>query len=155
MFGCQSLEIFWKKTDFLNSWNFCEKVQKKVGKFKFGKGSDINQNCTSISKISKKLHIVLSFLVKQSCFWVKKFGKSLVKVWKSLEKFGKNRKSSEIGFSKCSEILEILEIVLFRTFQKWWKNDVKLELQKSRKAHSDLKTDLKVRLKVQNAGPYC
>jgi len=52
----------------------------------------------------------------------KKFGKSLEKVWKkfgkSLEKF---QKSSETGFSECSEISEI---VLFPTFQKLQKNDV-------------------------------
>ncbi len=69
--------------------------------------------------------------------------KSLEKVWKSLE----------TGFSECSEILEILEIVVFRTFrklQKLQKYNVKLELRKSRKTHSDSK----VRLKVLNAGPY-
>jgi len=77
---------------------------------------------------------------------VRKFGKSLVK-------FRKVQKSSETGFSECSEILEILEIVLYRTFQKLRKNDVKLELRKSRKTCSDSKTDSKVRLKVQNAGP--
>jgi len=56
MFGCQSLEIFWKKTEFSNLQIFCKNVQKKVWKFKFGKSSDINHNCMSISKISKKLH---------------------------------------------------------------------------------------------------
>jgi len=40
---------------------------------------------------------------------------------KSLEKFGNVRKSSETGFSECSEILEI---VLFQNFQKLRKNDV-------------------------------
>ncbi len=59
----------------------------------------------------------------------------------------------ETGFSQCSEISEISEIVLFRTFQKLQKNDVKLELRKLRKTHSDSKTDLKVQLKVRNAGP--
>ncbi len=57
------------------------------------------------------------------------------KVWKSLK----------TGFSKHSEILEI---VLFRTFPKLRKNDVKLGLRKSRKTRSDLKTDSKVRFKV-------
>jgi hypothetical protein len=71
-----------------------------------------------------------------SCFWVKKFGKSL-----------------ETGVSEHSEFTEILEIVLFRTFQKLRKNDVKLELRKSQKTCSDLKTDSKVRLKVWNAVP--
>jgi len=67
------------------------------------------------------------------------------------KKFGKVRKSSETGFSECSEISEI---VLFRNFQKLRKNDVKLELWKSRKTHSHSKTDSKVWLKVRNAGPY-
>jgi len=39
-------------------------------------------------------------------------------------------------------------------FRKLRKNDVKLELRKSRKTRSDLKTDSKVRIKVRNAGPY-
>jgi len=64
----------------------------------------------------------------------------------------KVRKSSETGFSECSEILEISEIVLFQTFQKLQKNDVKFELWKSRKTCFDSKTDSKVRLKVRNAG---
>ncbi len=62
-------------------------------------------------------------------------------------------KSLETGFSECSEILEISEIVLFRTFRKLLKNDVKLELWNSQKTRSDSKTDSKVRLKVWNAGP--
>ncbi len=41
----------------------------------------------------------------------------------------------------------------FQTFQKLRKNDVQLEIQKSRKTRSDSKTDSKVRLKVGNAGP--
>ncbi len=53
----------------------------------------------------------------------------------------------ETGFSECSEISEI---VVFRTFQNLRKNDVKLELWKSRKTLSDSKTDSK----VWNAGPY-
>jgi len=60
--------------------------------------------------------------------------------------------SSETGFS---EYQEILKIVLFQNFQKLQKNDVKLELRKLQKTRSDSKTDLKVRLKVQIAGPYC
>ncbi len=77
------------------------------------------------------------------------------------KKFGNNflflgqkvRKSLETGFSKHSEFSEFLEIVLFRTFQKLRKNDVKLKLQKSWKTCSNLKTDSKVWLKVWNAGP--
>jgi len=55
--------------------------------------------------------------------------------------------SSETGFSEHSEILEIFEIVLFRNFRKLQKNDVKLELRKLQKTHSDSKTDSKVWLK--------
>ncbi len=36
-FGYQSLEIIQKKTEFSNSQNFRENIQKKVWKFKFGK----------------------------------------------------------------------------------------------------------------------
>ncbi len=69
------------------------------------------------------------------------------KFWK---KFGKTSETLETGLSKCSEFTEISEIVLFRKLQK---NDVKLELQKSQKTRSDLKTDSKVWFKVWNAGP--
>jgi len=61
--------------------------------------------------------------------------------------------SLETGFSKCLEISEILEIVIFQNFRKLQKNDVKLQLLKSRKTRSDSKTDSKVWLKVRNAGP--
>jgi len=69
--------------------------------------------------------------------------KSLEKVWKS----------SDTGFSECLEFTEILEIVLFQTFRKLRKNDVKLEFRKSQKTRSDSKTYSKVWLKVRNAGP--
>ncbi len=49
--------------------------------------------------------------------------------------------------------MEISEIVLFQTFRKLQKNDVKLELRKLRNIRSDSETDPKVRLKVWNAGP--
>jgi len=52
------------------------------------------------------------------------------------------------------EFTEILKIVIFQTFQKLRKNDVKLKLQKLQKTCSNSKTDSKVWLKVQNAGPY-
>ncbi len=74
--------------------------------------------------------------------------KSLEKVWK---KFGKVR---EQGFSEHSEFSKISEIVLFYSFRKLRKNDIKLELRKSQKTCSDSKTDSKVWLKVRNAGPY-
>jgi len=62
----------------------------------------------------------------------------------------KVRKSLETGFSEHSEISEI---VFFQNFQKLQKNDVKLELRKLQKTHSDSKTDSKVWLKVRDAGP--
>jgi len=144
MFGCWSSEIFWKKTEFSNSQNFCEKVQKFKFIKKFGYYSKMYVNF-------EKSTWSLSFWAKKPCFWVKKCRKCSEKVQK---KFRKSSESSETGFSECSEISEILEIVLFQNFKKLWKNDVKLELRKSRKTRSDSKTDSKVRLKVQNAGPY-
>ena len=73
----------------------------------------------------------------------KKFGISLEKVWESLE----------TGFSKHSKFTEYSEFVLFRSFRKLQKNDIKIELRKSQKTHSDSKTVSKVQLKVRNAGP--
>ncbi len=61
---------------------------------------------------------------------------------------------SKTGVSEHSEFTENSEIVLFRTFQKLQKNDVKIEIWKSQKTRSDSKTDLNVWFKVQNAGPY-
>jgi hypothetical protein len=66
------------------------KSSEKVWKFKFGKKFDINQNCMSISKISKN-YVKFELLSQKTLFlgqkvW-KKFGKSLEKVWK---KFGKS-----------------------------------------------------------------
>ncbi len=71
-----------------------------------------------------------------------------------VKSLGKVQKSSETGFSEHSEFTEISEIALFPTFRKLRKNDVKLKLRKSQKTRSDSKADLKVRLKVWNAGPY-
>ncbi len=45
-FGCQSLEIFRKKTEFLNSQNFRKKVWKKFGYISSKKCSEIIQKCT-------------------------------------------------------------------------------------------------------------
>jgi len=115
---------------------------KKFRNFSWKKNPDINQNFTSISKISKT-SVKFEFLSQKTnpVFGSKsleKFGESLEKfgkvrkVQKSLEsseKFGKVWKSLETGFSECLEISEILKIVLFRTFQKLRKNDVKLELE--------------------------
>jgi len=58
------------------------------------------------------------------------------------------------GFPNVRKFWKFVEIVLFRNFQKLRKNDVKLELQKSRKTRSYMKTHSKVCLKVRNAGPY-
>jgi len=75
--------------------------------------------------------------------------KSSEKVWKPLPVLG-----SKTGVSEHSEFTEILEFVLFRTFQKLQKNDFKIEFWKSRKTRSDSKTDWNVRFKVQNVGPF-
>jgi hypothetical protein len=108
MFGCQSSEIFRKKTEFLNSQNFCEKVCKKSselfvfatfgnfseknGIFKFAKifarkfvkkFGYYSKMYVNFENFEKTMHS-LSFLVKKPCFWVKKFGKSSGK----FEKFG-------------------------------------------------------------------
>jgi hypothetical protein len=99
-------------------------------------------------KILKKVCKVWVFESKNPVFgskslgkvW-KKFGKSSEKFWKSSLKFG------------ILETLEILEIIIFQTFRNLRKNDVKLELWKSRKTRSDSKTNSKVWLKVGNAGP--
>jgi len=66
---------------------------------------------------------------------------------KSLEKV---RKSLETGFSKHSEILEI---ILFQTFKNYEKMILNLNFGNPEKTRSNSKTDSKVRLKVRNAGP--
>jgi len=58
------------------------------------------------------------------------------------------------GVSKHSKFTENLEFVLFQTFRKSQKNDIKIEVWKLRKTRTDLKTNSNVRFKVQNAGPY-
>ncbi len=107
---------------------------------------DIKRNCMSIQKFQKNYKFEV--LSKKTDLFFRSI--SSAKVWKSLE-------SLETGFSEHSEISEISEIVLFQNFQKLQKNDIKLELQKSRKTCSDSKTesktDSKVWLKVRNAGP--
>jgi len=121
---CSAVKVrkfFRKKRNFWTCEIFAKMFGKKFGNLNSEKSSDINPNCTSISKISKKNYVKFEFLSQKNLFWVKKFGKS-----------------SEIGFSKHSGILEI---VLFWNFQKLQKYDVKLELRKSPKTHSDSKTD--------------
>ncbi len=69
----------------------------------------------------------------------------------------KVQKSSETGFSECSEFTEISEIVLFRTFRKLQKNDVKLEIRKSQYlkiAKNSFRLENRLYSLVQNAGPY-
>ncbi len=51
--------------------------------------------------------------------------------------------------SENSELTKISKFVQFQTFQKLQKNDVKLELRKSRKTRSDSN----VWFKVRNVGP--
>ncbi len=101
MFGCWSLEIFQKKTEFLNSRNFC---------LFFGYFWILTKIVRQFQKFQKN-YVKFEFLSQKTLF----LG---LKVWKSSEKV---KKSLETGFSECSEISEI---VLFRTFRKLRKNDV-------------------------------
>jgi hypothetical protein len=117
----------------LNSQNFRKKIWKKVWKFKFTKKFGYKPKLYVNFKNKIKNYVKFEFLSLKTLFlgqkvW-QKFSKSLERVWKSSE-------SLETGISECSEILEI---VLFRTFQKLRKNDVQLELQKREKLVSTQK----------------
>jgi len=61
------------------------------------------------------------------------------------------RNFPNFSFSRVSEKFGRRNLEIF---QKSRKNDVKIELRKSQKTRSDLKTDSKVQLKVRNTGPY-
>jgi hypothetical protein len=145
MFGCWSSEFFWKKQNFQTRKIFAKKFGKKFGNLSLEKSLYINQYCMSILKILKKLCKVWIFESKNPVFGLKSL-EMFWKVQKSSEKFGKVQKvqksleNSETGFSKCSEISEI---IIFQTFPKLLKNDIKLELQKLQKTRSDLKTTRK------------
>ncbi len=85
-FGCRSLEIFQKKTEFSNSRNFHKKVWKNVRK--------LFENVHKFWKFKfwkfRKKYVKFEFLSQKTLFlgqkvW-KKFGKSLEKVWKKFEK---------------------------------------------------------------------
>jgi hypothetical protein len=107
---------------------------------KFGNFLEIS-GLFELAKISEKiseisLEIISCFWVKKPCFGVKKFGKS-----------------SETGDSEHSEFTVNWEFVLFRTFQKLRKNDIKIEFRKSQKTRSDSKTDSYVWFKVHDAWP--
>jgi hypothetical protein len=106
MFGCRSLEIFWKNMEFFNSQIFA----KKFGNLSSEKSSDINQSCMSILKILKKLRKVLVFESKNPVFGVKKFGNRV------FQTFG--------NFGNCS-ILKFPKI----TTSKTAKNSFRLENQ--------------------------
>ncbi len=80
------------------------------------------------------------FWVKIPCFGVKKpvfegFG---VRVQKT---------GSKTGVSEHCKLSENSEFVLFRTFRKLQKNDIKIKFQKSQKTSSDSKTNTNVGLK--------
>ncbi len=114
----------------------------KVCFSKFGNFSEITgfSNLQKFHEKSlKKSQEIISF------FWVKKNLFLGQKVWKT---FG-NRGFQTFG------IYGNLEFVLFRTFRKLRKNEVKLELQKLQKTCANSKSDLNVWFKVRNAGPYC
>ncbi len=76
---------------------------------------------------------------KKNLFLRQKVWKNSEKVWKVWKKRSENVRKK---FGKGSEISEIRN---FRTFRKLRKNDVQLEIRKSRKTCSDAKTDSKVR----------
>jgi hypothetical protein len=118
-----------EKTGIFELAKFWQKVWKKFKNLSSEKSLDINQNCTSVSKISKN-YVKFEFLSQKTLFLGQKVQK---KIGKSLEKVRKVWKS-----------LKISKIVLFQHFQD----------RKSQKTRSDLKTDLKVRIKVWNAGPH-
>jgi len=102
MFGCQSSEFFWKKPEI-----FAKKFGKKFGNLSLEKSLDINRNCKSISKISKKLCKVWVFESKNPVFGSKsleKFKKVLVIVRKlGFPNVGKFRK---LFYSKLSKNYE-------------------------------------------------
>ncbi len=117
-----------RKTEISELFVFCEfqKIFRKKLVF-----SNSWKFCEK--SLEKSLEII-------SCFWVKKFRKAQ-------KKFG-NR-----GFWKfqtCKNF-RICSITNFPKITK--KNDSQLELQKSQKTCSDLKTDANVWFKVRNAGP--
>jgi hypothetical protein len=94
----------------------------------------------------EKNYVKFEFLSQKTLFWGqkvwKKYKKNLEKVWKRVfPTFGNFRNFGNFG--NCS----------IPNFPKITKNDVKLELRKSRKTRSNSKTDSKVWLKVWNAGP--
>ncbi len=115
MFGCQSSEFFWKKTEFLNSRNFFVKMLGKkfenlISEISLG----INRNCTSIPNFLKKLCIVWVFESKNPVFESKNpvfVSKSLVKVRKKIRKYWKQgfpniRKFQKLFYSEISENYE-------------------------------------------------
>jgi len=82
MFGCQSFEIFWKKTNFQT----CKIFGKNFWNLSSEKSLDIYQNCTSILKILKKTRKVCVFESKNPVFG----SKSLEKVFENYEKMTLN-----------------------------------------------------------------
>ncbi len=95
MFGCQKFGNFSEKNGIFEITKFSQKSsEKKFGNLKSKKSLDIKRNCTSISKISKKLCKVGVFESKKPVFGSKS-SESLEKfrkVWKSSEKVWKVRK---------------------------------------------------------------
>jgi len=87
-FGCRSSEIFRKKTEFLNSQNCCEKVWKKVQKFKFGKKFGNYSKMYVNFKNFKKVCKVWVFESKKPVFGSKSLDMVRKKFGKVQEKFG-------------------------------------------------------------------
>jgi len=132
---CSAVEVwkfFGKKWNFWTREIFAKKFGKKFGNLSSEKSSDINWNCIPILKFQKN-YVKFEFLSQKTLFLG---SKSVEKVWKVRKRVFQTLRN----FGNCS-------IPNFPKITKEW-------LRKSRKTCSNSKTDSKVRLKVQNAGPY-
>jgi len=106
MFGCWSLEIFQRKTGIFELANFLRKsLEKSLEIESSEKSLDIKQNCTSISKILKKLRKV----------WVYESKKTLLLGQKVLKKFGKVRKQ---GFPNIRKFRKLFYSELSENYEK-------------------------------------
>ncbi len=138
---------------FVSLWLSCSSTCK-------GPAKDWNPQTFCFCKFQKSSFFevrnfleITGFFKLVKFFW-KKFGNNFLLLGQKTLFLGQNvQKSWETGVSKNSKLTKILEFVLFQTFQKLWKNDDKLELQKLQKTHSGSKTYSNVQFKARNAGP--
>jgi len=77
MFGCRSSKIFWKKPEFLNSRNFCEKVRKKVWV--------LFKNLRKFQKFQKK-YAKFEFLSQKTLFLSQRVRKKFLLILKKVRK---------------------------------------------------------------------